>query len=152
MRLSNDEFAMLVDMEELHSYFQKLSPDEICMELLRLESPKSRKTLKAMNQFASIYSVLSHICANDRTISESQRSYLITVTNVAREALEVALLPRLKPELLNILLTALIATDYNLAAFGCYPRAVDMLLTQARKPSGPYELSSEARIVAQEPN
>ena len=152
MRLSEHDFAMLVKMEEFHSYFQKLSPDEIVTELLRLESPTSRRVLKAMNQFASIYSVLSNICANDRTLSESRRSYLITVANIAREALEVAILPRFKPELLNILLTALIVTDYNLAAFGCYPRAVDMLLTQARRPRGPYELSLVGRIVAQEPN
>jgi len=101
-----------------------------------------------MNQFASIYSVLSNIRANDRTLSEIRRSYLITVANLAREALEVAILHRLKPELLNILLTALIVTDYNLAAFGCYPRAVDMLLTQARRPRGPYELIHTVHEVA----
>jgi len=140
MRLTKAEFAVLVEMEEFHSYFQKLTPDEIVMEFLRLESPKSRNTLKAMRQFASIYRVLSNMCANYGDISEEKRSYLITIANVAREALEVAILPRLKPQPLNILLTEMIATDYNLAAFGCYPRAVDMLLTQARKPRGPYEL------------
>ena len=152
MRLSDDEFAMLVEMEELHSYFQKLSPDEIVMEVLRLESPTSRRAVKAMNQFSAIYSVLSNICANDRDISEDRRSYLITIANLAREALEVAILPRLKPEPLSMLLTALISADYNLAAFGCYPRAVDMLLTQARRPKGPYELNVVGRQAAQEPD
>jgi len=152
MRLSDDDFARLVEMEELHSYFQKLAPDEMVMELLRLESPRSRKTLKAMNQFTSIYRSLSDVCANDKTLSESRRSYFITITNIVREALEGAILPRLKPELLDRLLTTLIATDYNLAAFGCYPRAVDMLLSQARRPKGPYELSLERRIVAENPD
>ena len=141
MRLSDNEFAMLVEMEEFNSYFQRLSPDELVLELLRLESPSSRKSVKAMRQFAAIYAVLSNICANDRTISEDRRSYFITIANLAREALEVAILPRLKPEPLNILLTALISADYNLAAYGRYPRAVDMLLTQARRPKGPYELN-----------
>jgi len=152
MRLSDDDFAKLVEMEEFHSYFQKLGPDEIVEELLRLESPKSRKTLKAMNQFTAIYRVLSHICANDQTLSESRRSYLITIANLAREAMEVNILPRLKPALLDRLLTILVQTDYNLAAFGCYPRAVDMLLTQARRPRGPYELSPERRILARKPD
>jgi hypothetical protein len=152
MRLSDDDFAMLVEMEELHSYFQKLAPDEIVEELLRLESPKSRRTLKAMNQFTSIYRVLSDVCANDQTLSESRRSYLITITNIVREALEVAILPRLKPALLERLLAALVQTDYALAAFGFYPRAVDMLLTQARRPSGPYEPSPERRILARKPD
>ena len=141
MRLSDDEFAMLAEMEEFKSYFQRLSPDELVLELLRLESPSSRKAVKAMRQFAAIYVVLSHICANDKTISEDRRSHFITIANLAREALEVAILPRLKPEPLNILLTALISADYNLAAYGRYPRAVDMLLTQARRPKGPYELN-----------
>jgi hypothetical protein len=141
MRLSDDDFAVLVEMEEFNSYFQRLSPDELVLELLRLESPSSRRAVKAMRQFAAIYSVLSNICANDKTISEDRRSYFITIANLAREALEVAILPRLKPEPLNILLTALISADYNLAAYGRYPRAVDMLLTQARRPKGPYELN-----------
>jgi hypothetical protein len=152
MRLSDDDFAMLVEMEEFHSYFQKLTPDELVEELLRLESPKSRRTLKAMNQFASIYSTLSHICANDQTLSESQRSFLITTTNIVREALEVAILPRLKPALLQTLLTTVVQTDYNLARFGFYPRAVDMLLTQARRPTGPYEPSLEGRTLAGKPD
>jgi hypothetical protein len=152
MRLSDDDFARLVEMEELHSYFQKLTPDEMVMELFRFESPKSRRPLKAMNQFASIYRSLSHVCANDQALSEGRRSHFITIANVVREALEVSILPRLKPELLNRLLTTLIATDYDLAAFGCYPRAVDMLLTQARRPKGPYELSLEGRIVDRQPN
>ena len=141
MRLSDVDFAVLVEMEEFNSYFQRLSPDELVLELLRLESPSSRRAVKAMRQFAAIYAVLSNICANDKTISENRRSYFITIANLAREALEVAILPRLKPEPLNILLTALISADYNLAAYGRYPRAVDMLLTQARRPKGPYELS-----------
>jgi hypothetical protein len=140
MRLSDDEFAMLVEMKEFNSYFQKLSPDELVLELLRLESPSSRRAVKAMRQYSAIYSVLSHICANDKTISEDRRSYFITIANLAREALEVVILPRLKPDSLNILLTTLISVDYNLAAYGCYPRAIDMLLTQARRPKGPYEL------------
>ncbi|MGA9599846.1 MAG: hypothetical protein WBS22_06265 [Methylocystis sp.] len=152
MRLSDNEFAMLVEMEEFNSYFQRLSPDELVLELLRFESPTSRKAVKAMRQFAAIYSVLSNICANDKTISEDRRSYFITIANLAREALEVAILPRLKPEPLNILLTALISVDYNLAAFGRYPRAVDMMLTQARRPKGPYELSVVGRVAAQEPD
>lgn len=82
-------------------------------------------------------------------MSESERSYFITIANIVREALETVILPRLAPELLDRLLTTLISTDYNLAAFGCYPRAVDMLLTQARRPKGPYELSLERRGVAQ---
>jgi len=117
-----------------------------------MRSPTSRKAVKAMRQFAAIYSVLSNICANDKTISEDRRSYFITIANLAREALEVAILPRLKPEPLNILLTALISVDYNLAAFGRYPRAVDMMLTQARRPKGPYELSVVGRVAAQEPD
>ena len=65
MRLSDNEFAMLVEMEEFNSYFQRLSPDELVLELLRFESPTSRKAVKAMRQFAAIYSVLSNICANE---------------------------------------------------------------------------------------
>jgi hypothetical protein len=42
MRLSDNEFAMLVEMEEFNSYFQRLSPDELVLELLRFESPTSR--------------------------------------------------------------------------------------------------------------
>ena len=141
MRLGDEEFAMLVEMEEFNSYFQRLSPDELVLEMLRLESPTSRKAVKAMRQFAAIYTVLSQICANDKTLSEDRRSHFITIANLAREALEVAILPRLKPEPLNMLLTALISADYNLAAYGRYPRAVDMLLTQARRPKGPYELN-----------
>ena len=141
MRLSDNDFAMLVEMDELHSYFQKLAPDDMVEELFRLESPSSRNTLRALNQYASIYRSLSEICAHDRSLSEDRRSYFISVTNLVREALEVCILPRLKPELLNILLGALVTTDFNLAAHGCYPRAVDMLLTQARRPKGPYEPS-----------
>ena len=141
MRLSDDDFARVVEMDDLHSYFQELAPDDMVLELFRLESPTSRNTLKALNQYASIYRSLSGICAHDRSLSEDRRSYFISAANLVREALEVCILPRLKPELLNVLLSALVTTDYNLAAHGCYPRAVDMLLTQARRPKGPYELS-----------
>ena len=96
-----------------------------------------------MNQFTSIYRSLSNVCVNNKTMNESQRSYFITITNVVREALATVILPRLPPELLDRLLTILVSTDCNLAAFGCYPRAVDMLLTQARRPKGPYEPSLE---------
>jgi hypothetical protein len=152
MRLNDEDFSRLIEMEELHSYFQELAPDEMLMELSRLESPKSRSKLKVVNQFTAIYCSLSDVCANTETIDESQRSYFITITNIVRETLETAILPNLAPSLADILLKTLISTDYNLAAFGIYPRAVDMLLTQARRPKGPYELSPEPRAVAQRPN
>jgi hypothetical protein len=148
MRLHDEDFGRLTKMEELHSYFQELSPDEMLMELLRLESPQSREKLKVLNQFMAIYRSLSDVCANDKTIDESQRSYFITVANGVRETLEITLLPCLSPLQEDILLAGLISTDYNLAAFGAYPRAVDMLLTQARLPKGPYELSPEPRSAA----
>ncbi|BDV40996.1 hypothetical protein [Methylocystis bryophila] len=149
MRLSDEDFNRLAEMEELHSYFQRLAPDEMVMDLLRLESPKSKNSPKALNQFMSIYRSLSYVCANDKTMNENERSYYITIANVVREALEAVIIPLLEPDLLDRLLSTLISTDYNLAAFGCYPRAVDMLLTQARRPRGPYELSLERRMVAQ---
>ena len=148
MRLNDEDFARLVEMEELYAYFLELAPDEMITELLRLESPRSSKRLKLMNQCIAIYRSLSDVCANNKILSKSQRSYFITMTNVVQEALETDILDNLRPELADILLTRLISTDYNLAAFGFYPRAVDMLLTQARRPKGPYELRREARIAA----
>jgi len=152
MRLSDEDFARLTEMEELHLYFQQLAPDEMVMDLMRLESPMSRRSIKAMNQFISIYRSLSYVCANDKNMSDSERSHFITISNVVREALETLILPRLVPEQLDKLLITLISTDYNLATFCCYPRAVDMLLTQARRPKGPYELSLEGRIAVQKPD
>lgn len=148
MRVDDEDFSFFLESAEFTEYFDGLTADEMIEELARLEDPATGGLFRTMNYYSSIYRRFVDLSCFDENLNDENRSDFIRIAGDIREILEKIIIPRLKPEIGENLRKAMTATDDYISRFGFYPRAVDMILTGARKPTGPYERGVIGEVLA----